>query len=144
MKPNVSLKLETRIRHLSTEDLRRITDQQFGAGAYVKLIIALDGELAVNVAIIRKGTTIAAAQEIADKRLRLALEMQESRKYNKTKLGKLESHYLAIIHHLRVAGTSWPSIVRLLKIKYRFTVSVPYLCRVYDDWFKRLQKGSEV
>lgn len=143
MKPNVSLKLDTRIRHFSTEDLQRITDRLFGTGAYIKLIISLDGELAAVAAIIRKGTTIAGAQEIADKRIRLALEMQESRKYNKTKLGKLESHYLPIIHHLRVAGTSWPSIVRLLKIKYRFTVSVPYLCRIYDGWQKQLQGNDE-
>jgi hypothetical protein len=143
MKPSVSMKLETRLRHLATEDVQRTTDQPFGSGAYVKLITQLDNDITASVAMIRKGTTIAGAQEIADKRVRLALEMQESRKYNKTKLGKLESHYLPIIHNLRVAGMSWPSIVRLLKIKYRFTVSVPYLCRIFDTWRKRIEDLAE-
>jgi hypothetical protein len=93
MKPNVSMKLETRLQNLSTEDIQRITDQLFGGGAYANLITVLDREITASVAMIRKGTTIAGAQEIADKRLRLALEMQKSRKYNKTKLGKLQSHY---------------------------------------------------
>ena len=143
MKTNQSLKLENRLRHLSTEDVQRLIDRIFGIGSYGRLIAALDNEIAAAVAVIRKGTTIAAAQELADKRIRLVLEMQQSRKYHKTKLGKLESHYLPIIHQLRVAGSSWPSIVRLLKIKHRFTVSVPYLCRIYDGWHKRLQGNEE-
>lgn len=140
MKPNLSLRLETRIRHLSTEDLQRITDQLFGTGAYIKLITVLDAEIIKSVSIIRKGTQLKEAQEIADKRIRLALEMQQARKYRKTKLGKLESHYLPIVHHLREGNLSWPSIVRLLKIRHRFTVSQAYLCRIYDEWLKRLDE----
>ena len=140
MKPNVSLRLETRIRHLSTEDLQRITDQLFGTGAYVKLITVLDAEIIKSVSIIRKGTQLKEAQEIADKRIRLALEMQQARKYRKTKLGKLESHFLPIVHHLREGNLSWASIVRLLKIRHRFTVSQAYLCRTYDEWLKRLDE----
>jgi hypothetical protein len=139
MKSKTSMKLETRLRHLSTEDVQRIIDRLLGDGTYAKLVAALDSEIAANVAMIRKGTTIAGAQEIADKRLRLALEMQESQKYRKTKMGKLESDYLPMIHHLRSTGMSWPSIVRQLKIRHRFTVSVPYLCRIYDGWHKRLE-----
>jgi hypothetical protein len=136
------MRLDTRIRHLSTFDLQQLVDRLFGGGAYLNLIRELDTELVKAAAIIRKGTTGKAAQEIADKRLRLATEMQEARRYRKTKLGKLESHYLPVVHHLRTAngeGLSWPAIVRLLKIKYRFTVSVPYLCRVYDGWLQRVQ-----
>jgi hypothetical protein len=139
MKPNVSMKLVTRLQNLSTEDIQRITDRLFGGGAYANLITVLDREITASVAMIRKGTTIAGAQESADKRLRLALEMQESRKYNKTKLGKLQSHYLPMIHHLRNAGMSWPSIVRQLKVRHRFIISVPYLCRIYDTWQKRIE-----
>ena len=142
MESKLSLRLDTRIRLLSTDDLQQIIDRLFGDGAYMSLLRELDTELVKGAAIIRKGTTDKAAQEIADKRLRLAMEMQETRRYRKTKLGKLESQYLPMVHHLRTAngeGLSWPAIVRLLKIKYRFAVSVPYLCRTYDAWLKRVQ-----
>ena len=133
--------LDNRIRHLSTEDVQQVTDRLFGAGAYMQLIATLDAEIIKPVAIIRKGTSIQDAQEIADRRVRLAVEMQQARKYRKTKLGKLQSHYLPVVHQLRKADIpmSWPSIVRFLKIKYRFSVSVPYLCRSYDDWKKQLE-----
>jgi len=140
----MSSRLEKRIRHFSTEDLQAITDRLFGAEAYSQLINALDDEIARSTAVIRKGTTIQDAQEIADRRVRLAVEMQEARRYRKTKLGKLHSNYLPIIHQLRNADIpmSWPNIVRMLKIKYRFSVSVPYLCRVYDDWKKQLEGAN--
>lgn len=142
MTTTLSLRLDARIRHLATEDIQTIVDRLFGQGAYLHLLRELDTELTKAAAIVRKGTTDKAAQEIADKRLRLAMEMQETRRYRKTKLGKLEAQYLPMVHHLRSAdgaGLSWPAIVRLLKIKYRFTVSVPYLCRTYDAWLKRVQ-----
>lgn len=140
-KDNVSLlRMTQRIRHFSTEELQLIVDQLFGNGAYLKLINSLDAEIVKSAAIIRKGTMLKDAQEIADRRIRLAIEMQQARKYQKSKLGKLESHYLPVIHHLRQCNLSWPSIVRLLKVKYRFSISLPYLCRQYDIWLKRFDE----
>lgn len=141
MNKSASRQLETRLRHFSTEDVERIVVQLFGENAYIKLINTFDREIVKSASIIRKGTTNSAAQEVADHRLRLALEMQEARRYRKTKLGKLQSHYLPIVHHLRNAEPrmSWPNVARFLKIKYHFTVSVPYMCRAYNDWVKRIE-----
>ena len=146
MMKSINERLDTRVNRFSTVDLKRIIENLFGVGSYVKLISTLDREALNATSTMRKGTTETSAQLVADQRLRLALDMQEARRYRKTKLGKLESQYLPIVHQLRTSADrpmSWPNVVRFLKIKHRFSVSQPYLCRVYDAWRTRLNDGGE-
>ena len=139
----VPLNLAIRIRQFSSVDIEIIIDRLYGVGAFHRLIMEFDREIAKSISIMRKGKAVQDAQEIADRRFRLAVEIQEAKRFRNTKRGKLFAQYLPFVHHLRTGSTmmSWPTIVRLLKQKHHFSVSVSFLCRVYDEWKHQLEGG---
>ena len=148
MKDILAIRLQPRIAKLATEDVIKIVDQIAGLGTYVAIICQMDAELARRRVLRRKGPVgDIDPVEIRHRQERLIEEAEASRKFNGTKRGKLETHFLAVVHNLRTGEKplSFPSCCRYLQMHYRFKVSVPYLLRSYSAWLLRVNaKKAEI
>lgn len=141
MRDILALRLQPRIARLATEDVIKIVDQIAGQGTYTAIIRKMDEELAQRRMLRRKGPVgDINAVEIRRRQERLIEEAEEAKKFRNTKRGKLETHFLPVVHNLRSSEKplSWPSVCRYLQVHYKFKISVPYLLRSYSSWLARV------
>ncbi len=141
MKDLLAMRLQPRIARLATEDVIEIVDNIAGQGIYTAIIRKMDEELASRRLLRRKGPLDGVDPvEIRRRQERLIEEAEEARKFRNTKRGKLETHFLPVVHNLRSSEKplSWPSVCRYLQMHYRFKISVPYLLRSYSAWLSRV------
>lgn len=141
MKDLLAMRLQPRIARLATEDVIEIVDKIAGLGTYTAIIRKMDEELARRRMLRRKGPLNGVDPvEIRHRQERLIEEAEEAKKFRNTKRGRLETHFLPIIHNLRTSEKplSWPSVCRYLYAHYRFKISVPYLLRSYSAWLSRV------
>jgi len=137
----LTMRLQPRITKLATEEIIEIVDSLGGQGTYAEIIRRMDEVLARRRLLRRKGPVgDIDAEEIRHRQEMLVKEAEEVRKFRNTKRGKLESHFLPVVHNLRSSEKpmSWPSICRYLQTHYRFKVSVPYLMHSYAGWLSRV------
>jgi ribosomal protein S28E/S33 len=138
----LSVQLRPRICKLSTDDVIEIVDRIGGHGTYAAVIRKMDEEIAKRRILRRKGPVGGIdAEEVRRRQEKLIQEAEEVRKFRNTKRGKLESHFLAVVHCVRSSEKpmSWPTVCRYLQTYYRFKVSVPYLMRSYAEWLQRVE-----
>ncbi len=138
----LAIRLQPRISKLATEDIVEIVDRIGGPGIYAAIIREMDKELARRRILRRKGPVgDIDAEEIRRRQELLIHEAEETKKFRNTKRGRLETHFLPVIHNLRTNDKplSWPTVARYLQTHYRFKISVPYLMRAYSDWLRRVE-----
>lgn len=141
MKDILTIRLQPRIARLATEDVIEIVDKVAGQGTYTAIIRRMDEELARRRMLRRKGPVgDIDPVEIRHRQERLIEEAEEAKKFKNTKRGKLETHFLPVVHNLRSSEKplSWPSVCRYLQVHYKFKISVPYLLRSYSAWLSRV------
>jgi len=142
MKDILAMRLQPRIARLATEDVIEIVDNIAGQGIYAKIIRKMDEELASRRLLRRKGPVgNIDAEDIRRRQELLIQEVEEVKKFKNTKRGKLETHFLPVVHNLRTSEKplSWPTVCRYLQTHYRFKISVPYIMRAYSEWLKRIE-----